>query len=300
MKVVSIKNVWIEFWPARKSYCITLTPEAMGIFKKNGHVLFKFIKTKEAIMGRMPLVAQIVYSQSGRPGFDPWVGKIPWRRRWQLTPVFLPGKSHGWRSLAGSQRVRHDWATNTFIFSDILVKAMVFPVVMYGCESWTVKKAERRRIDAFELWCWRRLLRVPWTARRSEYLIDSSLSWRKSVLNIHWKDWCWSWNSNTLATSCEELTHWKRLWCWKGLGAGGEGDDRGWDGWMASLTRWTWVWVNSGMEREAWCAAVHGVTKSQTRLSDSTELNWGCMYSKKLSTLCDFRHRGVLEHMILS
>ena len=58
--------------------------------------------------------------------------------------------------------------------------------------------------------------------------------------------WCWSWNSSTLATSCEELTHWKRLWCWEGLGAGGEGDDRGWDGWMASLTRWMQVWVNSG------------------------------------------------------
>ena len=58
-------------------------------------------------------------------------------------------------------------------------------------------------------------------------------------------DWCWSWNSNTLATSCEELTHWKRLWCWEGLGARGEGDDRGWDGWMASLPRWTWVWASS-------------------------------------------------------
>ena len=67
-----------------------------------------------------------------------------------------------------------------------------------------------------------------------------------SLLGVHWKDWCWSWNSNTLATSCEELTHWKRPLCWEGLGAGGEGDDRGWDGWMASLTQWTWVWVNSG------------------------------------------------------
>ena len=115
-----------------------------------------------------------------------------------------------------------------------LVKAMVFPVVMYGCESWTVKKAERQRIDAFELWCWRRLLRVPWTARRSNQSIL-----RRSVLGVHWKDWCWSWNSSTLATSHEELTHWKRLWFWEGLGAGEEGDDRGWDGWMASLTRWT-------------------------------------------------------------
>ena len=74
----------------------------------------------------------------------------------------------------------------------------------------------------------------------------TSPSWRKSVLVVHWKDWCWSWNSNTLATWCEELTHWKRPWCWEGLGARGEGDDRGWDGWMASPTQWTWVWIDSG------------------------------------------------------
>ena len=83
-----------------------------------------------------------------------------------------------------------------------LVKAMVFPLVIYGWESWTAKNAEHRRIDAFELWCWRRLLRVPWTAG-----ISTSPSWRRSVLGVHWKDWCWSWNSNTLATSCEELSH---------------------------------------------------------------------------------------------
>ena len=111
---------------------------------------------------------------------------------------------------------------------------------MYGCESWTVKKAEHWRIDAFELWCWRRVLRVPWTERRSNHPF-----WRRSALGFLWREWCWSWNSSTLATSCEELTHWKRLWCCKGLRAGGEGDDRGWDGWMASLTQWTWVWVNS-------------------------------------------------------
>ena len=70
--------------------------------------------------------------------------------------------------------------------------------------------------------------------------------WRRSALGFLWKEWCRSWNSSTLATSREELTHWKRLWCWEGLGARGEGDNRGWDGWMASLTRWTWVWVNSG------------------------------------------------------
>ena len=132
----------------------------------------------------------------------------------------------------------------------------------------TVKKAEHWRIDAFELWCWRRLLRVPWTARRSNQSIQ-----RKSVLNIHFKDWCWSWNSNTLATWWEELTHW-RPWCWKRLRAG-EGDDRGWDGWMASLTQWTlslsklWEIVK---DRETWRAAVHGVTKSWTRLSDWTTM----------------------------
>ena len=102
---------------------------------------------------------------------------------------------------------------------------MVFLVVMYGCENWTIKKAECQRIDAFELWCWRRLLRVPWTA--------------KPVLNVHWKDWCWSWNSNILYTWCEELTHLKRPWCWERLKVGGEGDDRGQDGWMASPTQWT-------------------------------------------------------------
>ena len=111
---------------------------------------------------------------------------------------------------------------------------------MYGCESWTLKKAEHWRIDAFELWCWRWLLRVFWTARRSNQSILKEIS-----LNIHRKDWCWSWNSKTLATWCEELTHWKRPWCWARLKAGGEGDDREWDGWMASLTQWTQVWVNS-------------------------------------------------------
>ena len=119
-----------------------------------------------------------------------------------------------------------------------LVKTMVFPVFMFRCESWSIKKAELWRIDAFELWCWRRLLRVPWTARSNQSIL------KEINLNIHWKYWCWSWCSNTLATWCEELTHWKRSWCWERLKAGGEGDDRGWDGWMASLTQWTWVWTN--------------------------------------------------------
>ena len=147
-----------------------------------------------------------------------------------------------------------------------LVKAMVFPVVMYGCDSWTIKKAECWRIGAFELWCWRRLLRVPWTARRSN---------RPSDLSVHWQDWCWSWNSHTLATWCEELTHLKRPRCWERLKAGGEGDDRGWDGWMASLTQWTWFWVNSG---SWWWTGRHGALQSmgsrRVRHDWATELNW--------------------------
>ena len=111
-----------------------------------------------------------------------------------------------------------------------LVKSMVFPVVIYGWESWTIKKAECQRTYGFELWHWRRLLRVLWTERR-----PTSPSYRKSVLNIHWKDWCWS--SNTLATWCKELIPQKRPWCWERLKAGGEVDDRGWDSWMASSTQ---------------------------------------------------------------
>ena len=138
------------------------------------------------------------------------------------------------------------------------------------CECWTIKKAELWRTDAFELWCWRRLLRVPWTARRSN---QSSL--KRSVLGILWKDWCWSWNSNTSATWCEELTHWKRPWCWERLRAGGEGDDRGWDGWIALPTQWTWVWVDS---RNWWWTGRPGVLRfmgSQRVGHDwATELNW--------------------------
>ena len=110
-----------------------------------------------------------------------------------------------------------------------LVKAMVFPVVMCGCESWTVNKAEHIRIDVFELWCWRRLLRVRWTATRSNQSILKEISPGCSLEGL------------MLNLKLQYLAHWKRPWCWEGLGAGGEGDDRGWDGWMASQTQWTWV-----------------------------------------------------------
>ena len=120
-----------------------------------------------------------------------------------------------------------------------LVKAMVFPVGMYGCESCTVKKAEHWRIDAFELCCWRRLLRVPWIARRSNQSILKEISPECSL-----KDWYWSWNSNSLDTWCVELIHLKRLWFWETLKVE-EGDNKEWDGLMASSTQWTWAWVNS-------------------------------------------------------
>ena len=147
---------------------------------------------------------------------------------------------------------------------------MVFPVAMYGCESWTIKKAERQKIDAFELWYWRRLLRVPWTARRSNQSILKEIS-----PGCSWKVWCWSWNSNTLATWCEELAHWKRPWCWVRLRAGREGDDREWDGWMASLTQWTWVWVGS----RSWCwtgrpGMLRFMGSQRVGHDWVTELNW--------------------------
>ena len=125
-----------------------------------------------------------------------------------------------------------------------LVKAMVLPAVMYGCESWTMKKAELWRIDALELWCWRRLLRVPWTAGRSNQFILKEIS--------------------------PEFD-------WERLRAGGEGDNRGWDGWMALPTQWTCIWVNSG---RWWWTGTPGVLQSMgsQRVGHDwvTELNWWC------------------------
>ena len=122
-----------------------------------------------------------------------------------------------------------------------IVKAMAFPPVMYGCESWTRKKAEHRRTDALELQCWRRLLRVPWTPWRWNQSILREINLEYSLEGL-----ILSWSSNTLAAWCQELTHWKRYRFWERLKAKGEGGSRGWDGWMASLTQWTWFWANSG------------------------------------------------------
>ena len=151
-----------------------------------------------------------------------------------------------------------------------LVKAIVFPLVMYGCESWSIKKAEHRRIDAFELWCWRRLLRVPWTARRSNQPVlkevspECSLEGLMLKLKLQYFGHL-MWRANSL----------EKTWYCERLKAGGEGDDRGWDGWMASPTQWTWVWVSAGCW---WWTGKLGMLQAmglqRVRHSWATEMNW--------------------------
>ena len=113
---------------------------------------------------------------------------------------------------------------------------------MYRCERWTIKKAEHRRTGAFKLWCWRRLLRVPWTARRSNHSIlkEINLEYSLEVLMMKLK-------LQYFVTWCEKPTHWKRLWCWGRVRTGEEEGNRGWDSWMASPSLWTWVWASSGV-----------------------------------------------------
>ena len=118
----------------------------------------------------------------------------------------------------------------------------------------TIKSHFQIIIDAFEFWCWRRLLNVPWTARKSNQSFLKEIS-----LSVYWKDWCWSWNSNNLATWWEELTHWKRPWGWERLKAKVKGEDRGWDYCIATQTWWTWVWASSG---SWWWTGKPGVLQS--------------------------------------
>ena len=174
-----------------------------------------------------------------------------------------------------------------------LVKAMVFLVVTYGCKSWTIKKAVHQRIELLNCG-----VREDSWQSFGQQGDSSSPSLRKSVLNIHLKDWCWSWNSNTLATWCKELTHFKIPWFWERLKAGGEGDDRGWDGWMASPTQWRWVWVNSG---SWWWTGRPGVLLSMVSLRARhdwvTELNWNEISLKmvtsalKLKDACSLKEK---------
>ena len=186
------------------------------------------------------------------PGFHPSVGKIPWRREWLPTPVFWTGEFTPTHSM-GWQRVQHGWAIFTFLSKKTL--ALSVP----------------------KNWCF-------WTMVL-EKTLESPLEWDcKDIQPVHPKgnqSWIFlvrtgaeSATPNILATWCEQLTHWKRPWCWERLKAGGEGDDRGWDGWMASLTWLTWVWLSSGCW---WWTGRPGElqsvgSQSWTRLSNWTEL----------------------------
>ena len=151
-----------------------------------------------------------------------------------------------------------------------IVKAMVFPVVIYRCESWTIKKAEHWWIDTFELWCCRRLLRIPWTARRSNQSVLKEINPEYSLEGLMLKL-----KLQYFGHLMRRVDSWEKTLMLGGIGAGGDGDNRGWDGWMASPTRWTWVWVNS---RSWWWTGRPGVlrfTGSQRVGHDwATELNW--------------------------
>ena len=163
------------------------------------------------------------------------------------------------------KKKRHYFAKKVYI-----VKPMIFPVVMDGCESWTVKKAEHQRTDAFEMWCWRRLSRVSRIVRRSNQSILKEISPEYSL-----EGWCWNWSSNTLANWCEELILWKRSWCWERLKAEREEDHRGLDVWMASPIQWTLIWASFG---DWWWTRKPGVLQStgSQRVGHNwaTELNW--------------------------
>ena len=150
--------------------------------------------------------------------------------------VTLNGMAHSFTEL--HKLLHHDKAV---IPEGLYRQGCDLPRVMYSCESWTVKKAECQRIDVFELWCWRRLLKVPWTGKRTNQSIS-----RESTLTIHWKDWCWSCGSSILVIWCKQTTNWKSPWFGESLRAEGEEGIRRWDGWMVSLIQWTWTWANFG------------------------------------------------------
>ena len=177
-----------------------------------------------------------------------------------------------------------------------LVKAMVFPVVMYGCERWTIKKAESQRIDAFELWCWRRLLRVPWAARRSNQGIVNEISPECSLEGLMLKlkfqyfgHLMWRGDSFEKTLMLGKIEGRRRR------------DDKGWDSWMASLTQWSWVWVNSG---SWWWTGRPGMLWSMgsQRVGHkwATELNWASYSVVRWETQSSFAKIRNKQEFLLS
>jgi len=138
------------------------------------------------------------------------------------------------------------------------------------------------------LWCWIRLLRVPWIARRSVNLKGNQ------HLNIHLKDWCWSWSFNSLATYCKEPTHWKRPWCWGRLKAGGVVGDRRWDGWMALLTQWTWIWTNSSRQ---WRTGKPGILQSMGLQRDGHDLVTKQQGVERQQTISEVKVEVLVSHV---
>ena len=163
--------------------------------------------------------------------------------------MLAPWKKSYEKSRKHIKKQRHYFANK-----DLSSQVMVFAVVMYECESWTIKRAEHQRIDAFELWCWRRLLRVPWTAGRSNQSILKEISAAYSLEGLMLKL-----NLQYFSHLMQRTDSLAKPWGWERLKAGGEGDDRGWDGWMASPIWCTWVWASS---RYWWWTGKPGLVQS--------------------------------------